>query len=95
MRGLKGHVEVPTGAKKSPHPGDGRQGTDRRSSPRASASFIRKLSPSVIGLYVSFYLNLASGASIVLVETLWFAVALVLGPRTGLLSRVQPAGSSA
>ena len=42
---------------------------------------------AVIGLYVSFYLNLASGASIVLVETLFFAIALVLGPKTGLLSR--------
>ena len=42
---------------------------------------------AVIGLYASFYLNLASGASIVLVETLFFLVALGLGPRTGLLSR--------
>jgi ABC-type Mn2+/Zn2+ transport system permease subunit len=49
---------------------------------------------AVIGLYLSFYLNLASGASIVLVETLWFAVALVLGPRTGLLSRVRPAAAA-
>jgi manganese/iron transport system permease protein len=43
---------------------------------------------AVLGLYVSFYLNLASGASIVLVETLFFAIALTLGPKTGLLSRV-------
>lgn len=42
---------------------------------------------AVIGLYASFYLNLASGASIVLVETLFFLLALALGPRTGLLSR--------
>jgi manganese/iron transport system permease protein len=42
---------------------------------------------AVIGLYASFYLNVASGASIVLVETLFFVIALVLGPRTGLLSR--------
>lgn len=42
---------------------------------------------AVIGLYASFYLNLASGATIVLVETLFFLVALALGPRTGLLSR--------
>lgn len=41
---------------------------------------------AVSGLYLSFYLNLASGASIVLIETLFFLVALVLGPRTGLLS---------
>ncbi len=42
---------------------------------------------AVIGLYASFYLNLASGATIVLVETLFFLAALGLGPRTGLLSR--------
>jgi manganese/iron transport system permease protein len=44
---------------------------------------------AVVGLYASFYLNLASGASIVLVETLFFILALVLGPRTGLLSRAR------
>jgi manganese/iron transport system permease protein len=42
---------------------------------------------AVTGLYLSFYLNLASGASIVLIETIFFGLALVLGPRTGLLSR--------
>lgn len=41
---------------------------------------------AISGLYVSFYLNLASGASIVLIETVFFLVALVLGPRSGLLS---------
>jgi ABC-type Mn2+/Zn2+ transport system permease subunit len=45
---------------------------------------------AVTGLYLSFYLNLASGASIVLVETFFFAVALVSGPKTGLLSRAGP-----
>jgi manganese/iron transport system permease protein len=45
---------------------------------------------AVLGLYLSFYLNLASGASIVLVETLFFAIALVGGPKTGLLSRARP-----
>jgi manganese/iron transport system permease protein len=39
------------------------------------------------GLYLSFYLNVASGASIVLIETLFFGIALVLGPRTGLVAR--------
>jgi manganese/iron transport system permease protein len=42
---------------------------------------------AVAGLYVSFYWNVASGATIVLFETLFFALALVLGPRTGLLRR--------
>jgi manganese/iron transport system permease protein len=44
---------------------------------------------AVVGLYASFYLNLASGASIVLVETLFFALALILGPKTGLLARAR------
>lgn len=41
---------------------------------------------AISGLYLSFYLNLASGASIVLIETLFFIVALVVGPRSGLLA---------
>jgi ABC-type Mn2+/Zn2+ transport system permease subunit len=44
---------------------------------------------AIVGLYLSFYLNLASGASIVLVETACFGLALALGPRSGLLSRVR------
>jgi ABC-type Mn2+/Zn2+ transport system permease subunit len=50
---------------------------------------------AVVGLYVSFYLNLASGASIVLVETIIFAVVLVVGPKTGLLSRASRFGATA
>lgn len=42
---------------------------------------------AVIGLYASFWLDAASGATIVLVETLAFLSALVLGPRTGLVAR--------
>ena len=49
---------------------------------------------AVIGLYLSFYLNVASGASIVLVETLFFGLALLLGPRTGLVSRARRGSSS-
>lgn len=41
---------------------------------------------AVIGLYLSFYLNIASGASIVLVETFLFVVALVFSPSRGLLA---------
>jgi manganese/iron transport system permease protein len=41
---------------------------------------------AVSGLYLSFYLNLASGASIVVIETLIFLVALLVGPRSGLRS---------
>jgi len=45
------------------------------------------LASSVIGLYVSYYAEVASGASIVLVATAFFAVALLLAPRRGLLAR--------
>ena len=41
---------------------------------------------AVSGLYVSFYLNVASGASIVLVETLLFGLALLFSPKSGWLS---------
>jgi manganese/iron transport system permease protein len=52
---------------------------------------------SVVGLYVSYWLDVASGATIVLVQTALFLVALAVGPRSGLLSRrrVLPAGSIA
>jgi len=42
---------------------------------------------SVLGLYVSYWLDVATGATIVLVQTGLFLGALALGPRTGLLSR--------
>ena len=45
---------------------------------------------SVLGLYVSFWLDVASGATIVLAQTLVFLGALLLGPRHGLL-RPRPA----
>jgi manganese/iron transport system permease protein len=42
---------------------------------------------SVVGLYLSFYGNIASGPAIVLTETLLFLVVLLVGPRRGLLWR--------
>ena len=45
---------------------------------------------AVAGLYLSFYLNVASGASIVLIETMLFGLALLLSPKSGLLRRHQP-----
>jgi ABC-type Mn2+/Zn2+ transport system permease subunit len=44
------------------------------------------VSSAVIGLYASYWLDVASGATIVLVQTLLFVIALLLGPR-GLLGR--------
>ncbi len=37
----------------------------------------------IIGLYLSYWFDAASGATIVLVETIVFLIALLLGPRTG------------
>jgi manganese/iron transport system permease protein len=49
---------------------------------------------AVVGLYLSYWLDVASGATIVLVETAAFLLALVLGPRSGLRRRrgVETAG---
>ncbi len=44
------------------------------------------VSSSVIGLYASYWLDVASGATIVLVQTTMFGLALAFGPR-GLLAR--------
>lgn len=41
---------------------------------------------AIIGLYTSYWMDVASGATIVLVQTLMFATALAFGPR-GLLAR--------
>ncbi len=41
---------------------------------------------AISGLYLSFYLNVASGASIVLVETLLFGLALLFSPKSGWLA---------
>lgn len=40
---------------------------------------------SVIGLYLSYHLNFASGASIVLVSVLFFALAFLFSPKEGLV----------
>ncbi|MEK3890516.1 metal ABC transporter permease [Bacillus sp. FSL K6-3431] len=42
---------------------------------------------SIIGLYISFKYNLASGATIVLVATLLFIIAFVFSPKQGVLWR--------
>ena len=55
-----------------------------------TALVIGALAP-IVGLYLSYWLDAASGATIVLVETAVFGLALLLGPRTGLLRRRTPA----
>jgi ABC-type Mn2+/Zn2+ transport system permease subunit len=46
---------------------------------------------AVIGLYLSYYANLASGPAIVLTETLLFVLVLLFGPRRGLVWRRRAA----
>lgn len=41
----------------------------------------------VVGLYLSFYFNVASGAAVVLTATLIFALVFLFAPRRGVLSR--------
>lgn len=48
------------------------------------AAFFGALS-GVIGLYFSYYVSVASGAAIVLVCTAFFALALLFGPRRGIV----------
>ncbi len=44
---------------------------------------------SVAGLYLSFYVNIASGAAVVLVATTFFLLAFLLAPQRGLLWRYR------
>ncbi len=50
---------------------------------------------AISGLYLSFYLNVASGASIVLVETLLFGLALLFSPKSGWLGSQRRARRTA
>jgi len=45
----------------------------------------------VAGLYLSYYLNIASGAAVVLVATAVFVLAYVFAPRRGLLANALAA----
>jgi ABC-type Mn2+/Zn2+ transport system permease subunit len=42
---------------------------------------------SVIGLYISFYLNIVSGSAIVLTATAIFLIVFLFNPRRGILRR--------
>jgi manganese/iron transport system permease protein len=45
------------------------------------------IASSVVGLYISYWQDIASGATIVLVQAVLFAIAFAFSPRVGLLSR--------
>lgn len=46
---------------------------------------------SVVGLYLSYWFDVPSGATIVLVQTALFAAVVLVSPRSGLLRRWSPA----
>lgn len=50
-------------------------------------SMLVGIGSSVVGLYLSFHFDVASGASIVLVATAIFLIALIAAPRHGLVAR--------
>jgi len=50
---------------------------------------------SVSGMYISYYLNVPSGAAIVLVVSGLFVVALLFSPSQGILTRPEMASRSA
>ena len=59
----------------------------RRLSSMMVVSAVVGASSSVAGLYASFYLDVASGAAVVLVATAAFLLAYVFSPRRGLIAR--------
>ncbi len=52
------------------------------------------IASSVIGMYISYYANVPSGAAIVLVVTGLFILALLLSPSQGILTRPETIGKS-
>jgi ABC-type Mn2+/Zn2+ transport system permease subunit len=60
--------------------------TRRLPSMMAVAAILGALS-SLVGLFVSYYLNIASGAAVVLCATLFFILAYFFSPQKGLLFR--------
>jgi manganese/iron transport system permease protein len=50
---------------------------------------------SITGMYISYYLNVPSGAAIVLVVSVLFLLALFFSPSQGILTRPEMAHRSA
>lgn len=57
----------------------------KRFGPMLGLSALLGVTASVIGLYLSYYINLASGATMVLVSTAFFLAAFLFSPREGLV----------
>ena len=52
------------------------------------------IASAVAGLYLSYWLDVASGATIVLVQTAAFFLAMLLGPRSGIWRSLRPGRST-
>jgi ABC-type Mn2+/Zn2+ transport system permease subunit len=61
----------------------------RRLPPMMAVAALVGAGSGVVGLYLSYYLSVASGAAIVLVCTALFILAMVFAPRRGLLARAR------
>jgi len=59
-----------------------------------SLAILVGIGSAIVGLYLSYWLDVASGATIVLVQTAAFLAALGLGPRTGLVARLRRNGGA-
>jgi hypothetical protein len=57
-----------------------------RLAPMAAVSGLIGMASGVCGLYVSYYLGVSSGASIVLVATAIFIIVFLFAPRTGAIT---------
>lgn len=57
----------------------------KRFGPMMAVAAVLGVTAAVVGLYLSYYWNLASGATMVLVSTAMFFLALLLSPQEGLL----------
>jgi hypothetical protein len=62
---------------------------NREGSTQAATAYLLTRRPvsSIIGLYPSYYLNIASGSAIVLTAPLFFVIAFLFNPRHGVLKR--------
>ena len=59
----------------------------RRLAAMMAVSAVIGAASSVAGLYVSYYLDVASGAAVVLIATAAFLLAYLFAPRRGLVAR--------
>ena len=63
------------------------QRVTRRMRPMMMVAAMIGMSANLIGLYLSYYVNIASGPAMVLVATLFFALVFLFAPERGLIAQ--------